>query len=448
MRKYPRAVLSRLTTPLWPAAVAGIALGAALGATMLDSQSTTEVTALVRIFQPIDPSQIMAGGGASPEEQQSYLSGEIAYLTSPGFADSVAKQLNETARPQLAAVQDTQSPVVTLSATAAKPEDADRTVDAAIVVYSDHVLQQNRARGQAAIDAINNVVAQISPPVPVTDEWGWTPEPEPLSDEAVAQIAQLDAQRQAIQVQMQRPAGVQVIQPPTATPESGAPAWALGALAGGLAGGLLGLAGGVAWRKRAGIVHAPSALDDLVDTVLVPTVRLNTLSPNGESHIKLARLLYAQLPPTPSGSILVVGSSAGSGTREVARLITAAASERGLTKTITLAGHSRHGVADEQVDFFEQEFMNSATTIIDGGSIGDSAALPDAAAGAKQIIVVVRVGRDDSDAVRTAAQLARHNEIPVTAVCTRTPLLPSFRRDAGHVRHAGQHAKSELQSVS
>ncbi|WP_269893998.1 GumC domain-containing protein [Mycobacterium hippophais] len=448
MRKYLRAVLARLTTPLWPAAVAGIALGAVIGGTALHSTETVEVDALVRIFQPIDPSQIMVSGSASPEEQQSYISGEIAYLTSPGFADSVAKQLNETARPALSAVQDTQSPVVTLSSTAPDAESATRAVDAAVFVYSEHVLQQSRARGQAAIDAINNVIAQLTPPPPVPNEYGWVPEAEAPSPELLAQIQQLELQRQAIQVQMQRPAGVQIIQVPTEAEDSGAPMWALGALAGGLAGGLIAMAGGLAWRRRAGVVHTPSALDELADSVLVPVVRLNTLVANSDSHIKLARLLYAQLPPTDSGSILVVGASTGSGTRDVARLIAAAAGERGLTRTITLADNLSATYDDSLDHGLQQLLMSSATTIIDGGSLGDSATLPDAAAGARQIIVVVRVGHDVADSVRTAAQLARHNNIPITAVCTRAGLVPNFRRgDAPH-RHSLDNAKSPVLQVN
>src|SRR6476620_4453410 len=116
MSKNARAFVSRWTTPLWRATLAGILVGAAIGGLTWHASSASEATALVRIYQPIDPDQVMTNTAPSPDSQESYLSGEVTYLTSPGFADAVAKELRETIPPPLSATQQGKSSIVSLSA--------------------------------------------------------------------------------------------------------------------------------------------------------------------------------------------------------------------------------------------------------------------------------------------------------------------------------------------
>jgi hypothetical protein len=414
MRKNARPIESRWIAPLWPATLVGILLGAALGGLLLHASSPIEATTLVRIYQPIDPDQIMTGIAPSPDSQQSYISGEITYLASQGFAEAVAKQLGETIPPRLSAIQDAQSSIVSLSTTQADFAEAERRINAALTAYSDHVRQQTRERGQAAIDALNAVISRLD-----AQGQGATSPPgsAPPPNDQQARIQQLVLQRLAIEVQIQRSAGVQVVQPPTETAVKGAPRWSLGAVGGGLTGGLLALAGALAWRKRVGIVTSPSALAGQIEHVLLPTVRLGAVTKSGDAYTGLARSLYAQLPAPRSGRILLVGASEDSGTNEVARLIAFAVAEHARVCFI----HLLEGVpAFERYELLAN-LTDGPTVVIDGGSVDNSPALPGAAENASQIILVVMIRRDVNDTVHMASQLARDLDVPISAVCTRTP---------------------------
>ena len=125
-------------------------------------RAESQATALVRIHEPVDPDQIMVGTVPPADSQQSYISGEVTYLTSPGFANTVAKQLNVADPPRLSALQGVQSSVIGVSATNTDPAEAKREVDAALDVYRDHLRRQARERGQAAIDAIDGVLGRLN----------------------------------------------------------------------------------------------------------------------------------------------------------------------------------------------------------------------------------------------------------------------------------------------
>ena len=417
MRTIARAIIFRWTTPLWPVTLAGLLLGAAIGGLALHASSESQSTALLRLYQPIGPDEIMTGTAPSSEAQQSYISGEITYLTSPGFADAVAKQLNETKPPSLSAVQDAQSSIVSLSATQPDPSVADRIINAALKVYTDHVDQQTDERGQAAIDALNGVIGRL--------EAGAKEAQDPAGGAAAggtatvtdpqALIQQLLSQRLAIEAQSQRSASVQLVQPPTVTPVEGAPSWSLGAVGGGLVGGIVTLAAALAWRKRVGVITSPESLEGLVEHVLLPTVRLGKTSESSDAYAGLARSLYSQLPTPRSGRILLVGASADSGTEEVAGLIAFAAAEHVGVRLVHLLDRVH------MFDMFEglADLADGATVVIDGGSLDTSPALPRVAQDASQIIIVATIGRDVHDTIRMANRLARESDIPVSAVCTR-----------------------------
>ena len=432
-RKNARAVISRITTPLWAATVAAVVVGVAAGG-FLHGNNTCEATALIRLYQPIDPNQIMTGTPPSAELQQSYMSGEIAYLNSSGFADAVSKQLNETRTPQLTATQSAQSTIVTVSATEPDFAEARRMVDAALQVYGDHLRQQTRERGQAAIEAIDDVIRPLQASAGQAGNPQATAPTDNPGDDTPARIQQLQLQRLAIEVQTGRAAPMQIVQPPTKTPITGLPSWALGAVGGGLIAGLLTLAGVLAWRKRVGVITAPSALQNKVGHVLVPTVRLGAYDASSAAYVGLARSLFAQLPAPRSGRILLVGASADSGTEDVAELIAFAAAEQTDVCFEPLVD------GDEPFDCFEAPgYMGAGvTTVISGGSIDRSPALPKVADDASQIVIVAMISRDTSAAVHVASQLGRDSEVPISLVCTRGPILRARpnRRTKNRAKHA------------
>ena len=410
MRTTLRTAVSRLTTPLWKPTVVGICLGALIGGLALSAGSTSEASALVRIYPPLDIMQTMSNSSPSPDPQQSYISGEIAYLNSPAFGQAVAKELNETDPPQLSATQDTQSSIVTFSATDANFDDAARIVNAGLKVYEAHAQQLIRDRGQVAIDAINAILAREktppgAPPPGPGDQTTRTDQQTPTD--------QLQAQLYWIEVQTQRLTPFQVVSPPTETPTEGVPKWQLGVIGGALVGGLAFLAGAVAWRRRVGVVSSPSTLDGVADRVLKPTVPLGHLAPETGEYKALARTLTNQMSTADSATILVVGASSESGTSEVARLIAAGLEERSGVRVVSLLHNS------ESVDELRSGLTTTGSAVvIDGGSIDTSGALPQAADVAAQVVVVAAIGRDVSGDVRVATLLAHDRNLPVNAVCT------------------------------
>jgi hypothetical protein len=430
MHKSARAIFSRWTPPLWPATFAGLMVGALIGGMTLQEHRVSEATALIRLYQPVDPNQIMTGTGTSPDLQQSYISGEITYLSSPGFANAVAKQLNETSPPRVSAIQSAQSSIISLSATRSNFGAAQRIVNAALKVYSDHVQQQTRERGQATIDAINEVISKLQAGTST-------------SNDPQARIQQLDAQRLAIEVQTRRAAPVQVVQPPTMEEVTRVPPWSLGAVGGGLIGGLLALAGALTRRKRVGVITAPSVLEGQIEHVLMPIVRLGALPESSHAYLRLARSLYAQLPSPRPGRILLVGASADSGTEYVAGLIAFAVEEHAPVCVVYLVD----GV--QTLDGVEA-LTEGATAVIDGGSVDTSPALPDEAKDASQIIIVAMIGRDVNESVRAASQLARGSDVPISAVCTRRSIRwrRRYARYKQQAKRAAEHPIDDARNLS
>jgi hypothetical protein len=455
MPRNKRETLSRLTTPMWPAIAAGVALGGVIGSLSYPVDAGSQATALIRVYQPVDPDQILTAAASTSDTQQSYLSGEIAYLSSPGFREAVAKEVRASRAPEITATQDAQSSIISISAMQPDGAAAQRVVDAALNVYSEHARQQSRQRGDDAVNAINDVIAHLqAPPTPnpnqdqtdqsgdeSSSDLGTSDTSTPvLSQDVQTRIQQLDLQRVAIDVQSRRSAPVQVVQAPTVDAESGAPGWSLGAVAGGLLGGLAAMIAIVAWRRRLGVITSAADLETEVEQVLRPVLGLSGLTESDRSYLPLARDIYAQLPSPRSGRILVIGASIDSGTDAVARLVGAGVSEHALTQIVDLSEGFRNTFAQRSRTDLEE----ALTVVIDGGSIATTPALPDAVKESTQIIVVARFGRDVHDSVRVIAQLARRSGVPITAICTRRGLRLGKSRAARHRFADSPHETADL----
>jgi hypothetical protein len=455
MRNTLRAVLTRWLAPLWPATAVGIVLGAALGGLAMQTTSTTTAvaSALISVDQPIDPNQLMTGTASAPDSLQSYLAGEITYLTSPGFAAEVGKELNQTKTPDISATQNAQSSIITITATAQDFNEASHVIDAALRTYDDHVLGLSRDRSQTAIDAINSVISgladQIQQDVAATTQYDAAGNPTPIVTDRQrtlqGRIDQLELQRQSIEVQLQRPAAVQIVQAPTKVSSSRVPPWTLGAVGGGLLGGLVMLALALIWRKRSNAVFSPAALEGYVDNVLLPTVALNAITGLGEptsAELTIGRLLYAQLTPPRSGRILLIGASVESGAAQVARLLAFAAAEHHDVTLVHLLDGSNDSKGMEKITAAEQVGgpIGDTTTIIDGGSLEAPPALLEVVAHAAQIIIVAMIGRDTTDLIRMTNLLTRASGVPVSGICTKRK-SGSRRGKRGSDRPSSKHSR-------
>ncbi|WP_220098528.1 Rossmann-fold NAD(P)-binding domain-containing protein [Mycolicibacterium anyangense] len=392
---------------------------------------------MIRIDQPIDPNQIMTTNTQASESQQSYISGEVAYLSSPGFRAALQTELAEPTKTTFSVSQDSLSSIVTLSSTAPSVPQAERVINTALKLYGDHVTQQNRERGQAAVDALSAAIDSLRDQLrtageaaaapPEYDESG-NPLPRPVVPDMTGvpdRINVLENQRLFISVQMLRSPGVQVVQQPTETPPTGVPRWWLGAIGGGLLGGIAALSFSIIWRKRTDVITSMAAFEGEVASVVWPVVRLHKRGERAKvtkAEAGSARAVYAQLPAARGACFLIVGASADSGTSGMARLLSFAAAEHGLVETV------RQRRAEEVLARpLSPRNRHSPTIVIDGGSLTNSSALPQAAATATHIIVVAMIGSDAYRQVRMVIQLARAHGVPVFAVGARRALFGGGR---------------------
>jgi hypothetical protein len=398
-----------LIAPLWPVTLIGIVLGAIVGMYATQSGASQHIaSAIVRVNQPVDPNQILSN--SSPATQnENFMAAQIAFLSSPGFAEAVGKGMGKPYRVSVTPSQKGNSPLITITAGGVSFDLARTIVSSAVRAYTDAAQQQTRQRDQAAIDSINAVIGSPDP-APA--------EGAPAPSQTV--LDQLVGQRLAIQADMGRPV-VEVVQPPMeAAPPAAAPFWSLGVMAGGFIGGLIALGAALAWRSRIGLITSHAAAADEFEHVMVPVVRL----PGTASE---ARSIYAQLQPR-TGPLVVIGSSEWSQPAAVARLLETAAAEYGSAKVISASDMRAlpgldTGVAD--------------TLIVDGGAIENSPGLTEAVAHAGQVVVAAAVGRDVIDRVRVAVNMAASRDIPASVVLTRAQgLKPVTSKPAGAISRA------------
>jgi hypothetical protein len=391
-----------LIAPLWPVTLIGIVLGAIVGSFATESGASAHIaSAIVRVNQPVDPNQILSNNMPATQNDN-YMAAQIAFLSSPGFADAVGKGMGRPYRVSVSASQKGQSPLITITASGVTLDLAQTIVSSAVNAYTEAAQQQTRQRDQAAIDSITAVLDGLHG--------------DPASGSADAAgpsqsvLDQLATQRLTIQADMGRPV-VEVVQPPLeAAPPAAAPFWSLGVIAGGFIGGLVALGAALTWRSRTGLITSHSAAADEFDHVMVPVVRL----PGTDTT---ARTLYAQLQPR-TGPVVVVGASDWSQPTAVAELLATAAAEYGSAKVISVTEMRAlpdlgTGVAD--------------TVIVDGGAVENAPGLAEAVAHAGQLVVAAAMQRDVIDRVRVAVNMADSRDIPVSVVCTRRPVR-SFSR--------------------
>jgi hypothetical protein len=398
MQRTVRGVLARFVAPLWPVTLAAAAVGAVIGAVVLAPTSGATATSLIRVDFPIDANQIMTGTQPFPEAQPNYLAGEMVYLRSDGFVNAVAKALDQESLPTVTASLNGESNVVTISATADSGPEAIRTVDAAVSIYIQHVQQETQARYQPPLDAVNATIPRLEDANRLAAELAMVPlEP---TDELVA----LYLQRTSLEVQIQRGPAVGIVEPTgLATSSAAVPTSWLGTVGGALAGALLGLSGALAWRSRSGTLSSPEQLGVGAEAPLRPVIRLTKRGVDAAA----ARAIYAQLPRSEGGQVVVVGASAGSGSATVARYIAFGVKEHEAVATNAAAPA---GPVSESV---------RPATIVNGGSLDDSPALIDATDHASQIVVVARLNYDVVDEVGAVIKAMVQRDVPVAVVCTR-----------------------------
>lgn len=418
MQKRLRATFFGLLTPIWPVTIVGILIGVVIGTVAALSVSTDAATATtqIRIDPPVDPNQIITSSPMPADTLQGYLSGEVAYLSSTGFSDAVGSELGADEPPALTATQQGQTSIIAISATAPDTAAAQATVDAALKVYSGHVYDVNKVRVQSALDAVNGAVVRLREQAVADAARLGVPFDEVVFND---RTRELDGKRVSLESQIDRAPAIQPVESTVEESAAGASTRLLGGIGGALLGGLLALGGALAWRSRSGVVSSVAQLQREIEPipVIAPVVKLG----RSRRSLELARALYSQLPQPRVGVILVVGASDGSGTAEVARLLSCAAGEHVNATSISVADLSgKNTVAVNEVLDAVDTGDGLSSVIVDGGSLTGSSQVIDVAERADQVLIVARLAHDTLTEVGVAINLS---DVPAAVVCTRGGIL-------------------------
>ena len=388
-----------LKTRIIAFAVVGAVLGAIVGAAaFLALGSDTTATAFVRLQNPADLAAIAGGADQiTPDNQgnlNTFVAGEIAYLSGDGFAQSVTRRLARDKPVVLDIAQADESAVVTISNTSASDVDAIRTVQTAIDLYREKLEQR--------------VDEQLRIILPTLDSWQRRD-----SGDAV-RTQELQRLRENVELQADQAANLTVVQPPV--PEQPAAGqWMLGAIAGAVIGGIAAATIVLVLRKRSGRGSVAPTTAEVTDGVLLPAVDL-AIPPRdawGDEELRLARALYAQIPSTGPRTIVVAGASASSGSAVIASLLEAGAHEIPTGTT-------------------------SATKVIAVGPVGDTPEFPDIVAAATDVVLVAQLEAESISDVLALRSATAASPVPTVAVFTyhRAP-WPKSRK---HRRKSRQQA--------
>ncbi|WP_143690142.1 hypothetical protein [Williamsia sterculiae] len=341
----------------------------------------------------------MTNSTTSSDLEQSYIAGEVAYMSGSGFHDEVSKRLPAGESADVTAVQNAQSSAITLTTTANSESNALTSAQVAIQTYTAHVQQLTEQRGRDAMAALDSEIATL--------------QQQPGQS---ARIDQLTQQRIAIDVQTQRAPDVQLVQQPTAT-GSEAGNSGLTIIAGAVIGGILGLLISLAYRRRADVSGGKGVLVDEYGEVLSPIVDLHSVHADVDSAAGVGRELLAQLNGSGDRRIVVAGASTESGASLISALLSGAGEGGGRAARLVKPSESDHSPTPGSSGSLE---------IIDGTTIRQSPSLAGLISESDVVVVVVRLGYDSRTDIDVLMRLARRATKDAVIVCTRAPIWRSI----------------------
>jgi hypothetical protein len=378
-------------------ALIGLCVGALIGGLAFAALGTdTTATAFVRLDNPADLIAIAAGASqVTPDNQgntSNFVGGEIAYLSGDGFAQAVARKMAMDEPAVLNVAQASESSVVTISNSSKSREEAIRTVQVAIDLYSQELEQRVDEQLRTILSALSN--------------WQQRDTADPTRMQELARV------RESVELQAAEAATLLVVQPPTPNHASSGQ-WIIGVFLGGLVGGASAVGVLLARRRRSGRGAMTTTLTDSVDGVLVPSIDLDAVASDsgpGEERARLARTLYAQCPSAGSGGVvLVIGASPSSGGAEVASLLELGAAEiRPASATANPSGQHWSPTSAE----------SPATRVVLGGVVGDPTLTPEVIDNATVIVLAARIDADTAQQAVALRSATASSEAPVVAAFT------------------------------
>jgi len=432
----------------------GVVLGALLGALLGVVQGRQpSAAALLQLTPPSSPALTVLDGGPPPSDTATnYVAGELAYLSSSAARQALQQRLGLDSAPGFTAAQESTSSVVRLSAEAGTEDAAVRIVQSVIDLYVQRRAAQAQQRTQAALATVDAALGPL------------TAEAEAVDDPAVqALVDRLQNLRLDVQLQSGRDAAVEVVQAPSADPDTGAPLWVLGAALGACCGGLLATGAFLLRRTWSPRLWDVADLAGIAGRVLLPEVRLKRgwVQRLAGTDRQLARLLLAQVLgqcPPAGRTIVVTGASGASGTEAIAALIAVGAAEHGPTLLVRVGararphplaiapvaigrdgvdvrgtGHDRLWTVDVARNGHPVTLDGAAMTvavgtagaaepcvIVDAGSVTGSPAALESLRQAGDVVLVVRLGVDARSEAAAVTAAAGGDAGRVSAVVTTT----------------------------
>jgi hypothetical protein len=379
------------------AALLGLCAGALIGGLAFAAMGAdTTATAFVRLQNPADLTAIAAGASqVTPDNQgntSNFVGGEIAYLSSEGFAQAVARKMAKDEPAVLNVAQASESSVITISNSSKSRDDAIRTVQVVIDLYGQELAQR--------------VDEQLRTILPALSRWEQSGAGDPTRMQELMRI------RAAVELQASEAATLLVLQPPTPNQDS-SQQWLIGVFLGGLVGGSVAVAVLLARRRRSGRAAMTATLTESVDGVLLPAVDLGAASSDDrdDERARLARTLLAQCPAGQGGVLLVLGASPSSGSPEVAALLELGA------------------VGQPQ-----------SVRVLYGGVVGDPSLTTDLIATATGIVLVARIDADTAAQAVALRSVVAASAAPVVAAFT-------YHRPGGAHRRKRQMEASPRRGV-
>jgi hypothetical protein len=383
-----------LMTRLFIGAIIGLCAGALIGGLAFGAlASDATATAFLRLQNPVDLTAIAGGASqTTPDDQDNtskFVTGEIAYLSGDGFAQAVARKMAEDKPAVLNVAQASESSVITMSCSGRSADEAIRTVQTAIDLYSEELAQR--------------VDVQLRTLLPTLSEW------QQRDTADATRMQDLQRLRESVQLQAAEASTLSVVQPPTANHPS-SQQWVIGVFLGALVGGSCAVAVLLAIRRRSGRGSLVKILTETVDGVLLPAVDLDIPPRDAwtDEQTRLAHTLSAQCPSAgPTRVILVLGASSSSGSSVVASLLEAAESQPAAAAATASGQHSVQTSADPPT-----------TRVVAGGAVGDSTLTPDVIGAATGIVLVARIEADTVAQALALRSAAASSPAPVVAVFT------------------------------
>jgi uncharacterized protein YcfJ len=370
-----------LLTKLFVWAFVGVCIGALAGGLAFAAMGqSVAATAFLRLQDPTD--LVAVAGGArqvTPDSQDhttQFVAGEVAYLSSDGFARAVARKMAKDEPVDLKVIQENESSVVSMSCSSSSGEEARRTVQTAVDLYAQQLEQR--------------VDRQVRTILPTLSEWQSGAEADPSRVQTIQRL------RDSVQLQADMMRNLLVMQSP-ALSDPGVDAWVVGAVVGGLVGGACVVAVLLVRWRRSGVGTVARVVAGSADGVLLPAVDLDMPPRDAWSteQARIASTLYAICPAsTTSRVILVVGASASSGASVIS----------GLLELAVVQSPERSAVT---------------TRVVDGGAIGDEALTADLIEAATTVVLVTRLASDDAATAECGLNFKdAARDVPLMAVFT------------------------------